>query len=668
MSMRKKTYLWKALIGIAMVGNLALTSCSKDEGYDLENIDGTVGLSVRDFIIPGINSTMSIPLKDVFDISNSEIISTDAEGNYIFEKKSSTGDVKPAHPSVDKITVVKQSGQREFQIDINTLNNLEALPSGVPDAAIDAAFDVLWGNIPAEFHGEGRISVFNYENDIDDDVQWLDSIGTDVSGSNSTIFVNLKLSDAMSQVVERVAKIEVELPTFLVLSATNIVTGTKYTPNENGVITLTNVPSTGIYLKLTIGGLKDFAHSKVDGQKNALVMQLNPATGKQHLSLDGEAYARLTVKRDDMENKKGNLKQLLRSNTTNVYQLQATTQLNDIIISSAKGQFKPEIDLGDIGGVAITGLPDFLNGENVRLVVANPQIYIDIDSDLGLDGVITNVRLTSSGSKVQQSERVVNVDDLTILRSPNGQPKRSSFVIFDEGNANKLTPPEGRNISEFQKIELTGKVDVKNRLGKTIQVGRLASLLYEIPDSIKFSARGTTTLDKGSIELGHSYTVQPSYTFKAPLTLNNGSYVVYNDSIDGWYEDLEDLTISGKAEVKVTVGEAINQLPLNLTLQVTPKFIDGTPVALKDKVQTSVDKTINAKDTNGGITNDVVITLIVDGNDAFKHLDGFKFEALAETYNEGQAEALKEKGQTLKLNKIGGKITGTFIIEDDDDK
>jgi hypothetical protein len=164
--------------------------------------------------------------------------------------------------------------------------------------------------------------------------------------------------------------------------------------------------------------------------------------------------------------------------------------------------------------------------------------------------------------------------------------------------------------------------------------------------------------------LGREYNIQPAYTFIAPLALNRGSYVVYNDSIDDWRSDLEDVSIQGKAEVKLTVGEVINQVPLDLTLKVTPKFIEGTPASLKSKVITQVDKTIKARAT----TNDVNITLSVDGKEAFDHLDGIRFEAIAsQSLDNSQVEALKKTGQTLKLNKIGGIITGTVIIEDKDD-
>jgi len=662
--MKAKTYQWHTLVCLFAAGCLTLSSCSKDEGYDLGDVDTTLGIALNEFVIPSINSTMRIPLNDLFDISDSEVISTDEEGSYLFEKSATSADVKAASPSVDKITVVKKTGQTDFNIEVQALNKLGSLPSGVSQTVIDAAFDAVWDKLPALIEAEGKFSEFHYETSVDDDVQWLDNVFTDTSFGKSVIHVKIRLSDALTSIVSNISKLEVRLPNFLILSVSDN-NGRQYETTYDDTyytIVLTDVPTSGITLNLTIGGLQNFKHSSDDTQ-NQLVMKPNTSTGKQDIVLDGEAYMKMTIKKDDMAALKGNLKTLLQNNSTNVYQMEASTQLEDIVIDGAYGQFQPSIDLGDIGGVAITGLPDFLNGDNVRLVVANPQIYIDIDSDLGLDGLVKDVELTSTGSRVQGGKRTVVIPDLTIDRSTDGQLKKTSFVIYDEGNTT-LTPPTGRNIDEFKKIPLVGKVTVKDRKGNDIQIGRLASLIYEIPDSIKFSAVGSTTLDAGAIELGYKYTVQPSYTFKAPLALSDGSYVIYNDSIDGWHEDLEDITLSGMAEVNVTVGEAINELPLSLTLNVTPKFISGTPASLKSKVQASVNKTIEAK----GTTKDVIITLTVDGKEAFDHLDGLRFEATAESVNKGEIEALKENGQTLKFNHIGAKVSGMVVIDDDNDK
>jgi len=658
---KKNNFLWQSIF-CSVIAGLLLTDCSKDDGYDLSDIDTTVGVSLTNFIIPSINSTMKIPLNDVFDIEGSDVISTDDNGQYIFEKVASTADVKPAHPQVDRITVAKQNGKSDYSINISALNSLGSLPSGVPDAVVDAAFDAVWGALPEQIVGEGQISVFNFETDVDDDVLWLDKIWSDRTGGMSAINVTLKLSDALTKVTNRIDTMSVTLPGFLAL---DIVTRCNHRIERTGDdlrLTLMDAPSEGVQLQLGIDSLINFKRTVTD-PNNYLVIQPNPSTGKQHISLQGEAYMKLVIKKSSIEPQKNALKELMRSNAANKYQLLATTQLQSIIIAGAQGQFEPEIDLGNIGGVAINGLPDFLNGDNVRLVMANPQIYIRISSDMGLDGVITDVKLTGKGSRVDGGLRQVSVPDLVIARSENGTPKTTCFVIFDEGNENNLTVPDGWNLNDCEKIPLTGKVTVSDIHDQPLQIGRLASLVYEIPDSIKFSANGTTTTDDGRIDLGYRYTIQPEYIFTAPLTLNKGSYVIYNDSIDGWHDDLDDLKLHGKAEVEVTVGEVINEVPLSLTLNVSPKFTDNTPASIKSRVTTSVDKTIQGKAT----TNDLKIKLTVDDREAFEHLDGIKFEAVAESVDNSQTEALKKTGQTLKFNKIGAKVTGTFVVEDDDE-
>ena len=653
---KKKTSRWQVLACCLAVGGMMLNSCSKDEGYDLENIDGTVGLTVSEFKIPSINSTMNIPLNDVFDIEDSEIIYTNADGEYLFEKASADGDVTPAHPSVDRITVTS-GGSPDFQVAITALNDLRTAVQDVPEATFNAAFDAAWGFLPAIVTAGGTISLFDYEKDLPDDVLTLKQVNTDTSNGLSTMRVHLGLSAGLADIVNQISQVDVVLPEFLLLKVSDL-QGNEYAIN-NGVITLTNVPRNGIDLVLTIQGLKDFKQeSEVQpSDESYLMVRQNVATGKQDLLLHGTAKASLTINRD-ADLIKDNVRTALKNDNSSAFQLEASTMLSEIVISSARGQFAPDIDLGEIGGVAITGLPDFLNGDNVRLVVANPQLYIDLTSDLDLDGVINSVRLTAKGDRLTTAgqQRVVNIPDGLIKAN---RSTKSSYVIFDAGNEGGLTPPQGRSKDEFTPIPLNGKVAVTDRSGNTLQIGQLASLVYEIPDSIKFSARGTTTDDEGSIILGQEYNVQPAYTFKAPLSLSKGSYVIYNDSIDNWREDLEDLTLKGEATVVITT-DVVNTVPLALTLEITPKFLPGTPQALRNKVTVTVNKTIAPKATTPG----VVITLNVKDKDTFEHLDGIYFEALAESVTEGQIETLRKEGQTLKFDKIGASVTGTFVVED----
>ncbi len=655
---KTKNYLWQALACTAVVGSVALVGCSKDDGYDLKNIDSTIGVELTEFTIPSINSTMQIPLNDLFDIEDSEIVKTDAEGNYIFEKTATASDVNPAHPNVDVVTI-RQESTRDFTINIPGLNVPVTFPSGSGlsvDEIISTAVDAAWILIPANISAHDTITAFNLSTDHDKDIIDLNQLTTSTVGNKSSIDLELTFSSGLRTLISEIEEIDIDMPVMKYLTLDCRATqGTIEQDASNKRLVLRNIPTQGTKLTLTVKSLQNF-------------METKPATGSylvfnpDSILLSSVVHLGISIAKNKLDKTgfKSLVKTLYETGRTPAYTIGAHTTIHDIAIISADGSFAPQIDLGDIGGVAITGLPDFLDGDNVRLVVANPQIYIDIESDLGLDGLIENVKLTGKGTRVAGGVREVPIPDLTVKRNTT-----SHFVIFDAGNENKLTPPEGRLLADYEKIPLNGKVSVTDRLGNPLQIGKLASLVYEIPDSIKFSADGTTTNTPGHIDLGHIYNIQPSYTFIAPLALNKGSYVIYNDSVDGWREDMEDFTLKEgtKAEIKLLIGEVVNQIPLSLTLEVTPKFISGTSAALKNKVTTKVDKTINAS----GTTNNVTVTITVDGKEAFEHLDGVSFEALAESVTNEQVEALKKTGQTLQFKKVGAKVTGSFVIEDNKD-
>ena len=118
-----------ASCALACMGAMMLTGC-QDNNYDLGNLDKNIAIgSEAGLALPGDNSTRNIVLDDLLDISSSDVIATDNEGNYVFEKDDEGG-VSEANPLVDVITI-RQNQKRDFTVNIPGLNipaNFSQLP------------------------------------------------------------------------------------------------------------------------------------------------------------------------------------------------------------------------------------------------------------------------------------------------------------------------------------------------------------------------------------------------------------------------------------------------------------------------------------------------------------------------------------------------------------
>ena len=69
--------------------------------------------------------------------------------------------------------------------------------------------------------------------------------------------------------------------------------------------------------------------------------------------------------------------------------LSAVMSMGDITITSAKGKFNPDIDLGNLGNIEINNVPDFLTGDEVNVNLHNPIIELEIGSDIAVTGKVS---------------------------------------------------------------------------------------------------------------------------------------------------------------------------------------------------------------------------------------------------------------------------------------
>ena len=625
-----------------------LTSCT-DDNYDLSHLDETIAIGSDEGLkLPTNNSTREILLDDLLDIDDSDVISTDASGDYVFAKGDDDG-VTEAHPEVDVVTI-RQETTKDFTVNIPGLDinvNFPQVPGLPVESIVSMAVDDAWGEIPNELEASDTISVFELKTNHDETIVDLERVETSTSGSKSSIDLELKFSEGLSTLISEIREIEIGMPVLEYIDVKATATRGSVSLDKAGrKIMLKNVPTTGTKLTLAIEELSNFEDQK-PAEGNYLVFT------PDSIFLNGVVNLAINIQKSDLD--KNGLKSLFTTlyNTgkSPVYSIGASTTIHDIEIVAAQGKFLPK-PTEATGKVAITSIPDFLNDDEVTIKLDNPQLYLDVSSNMNVRGQIKDVVIS------------------TINTAKNGKPRSVRTVRI--GNIDLLPCADeslGEVVSHIVVCDNThGLEDGYTPVLTDETTGKLQDLISSIPDSITFECNATADPTYlSSIELGKRYSIKPSYRFKAPLTLNTGSKVVYTDSIDGWNDDLDDLKLTDNAYVQMT-ADVKNGTPLDLN--VSAKAIDANGNELSNslieiKIVQGVVKGATA--INGSLepqTSKIEIVVTQRSQDAFKQLDGIIYRAEAVSNVDGIT--LNKQTQTLKIDNISVSLKGKVIKDLDE--
>lgn len=578
--MLKRHFSFGILSAILAAGSLAFVGCA-DNDYDLGDLDGTVAFGSDEGLALPASSTHDIRLNYLLDIDDSDCIDTLANGDYIFTKEGD--DVDPTHPEIDPISVTEQSATDIPQ---------KIGPNQKPDG-----FDLLpSGTVLTGTSGQitASINMFNFSANKPEDVEELTKAFV-----NADITLTLSFNNDLQQFLNKFNSLSIEFPEYMTLTSPSIGTISGHTISFGQVSTASTLTLTAKITEL------DF---KTIDSNNLLAIENDKIVMKGSVNIN-VTYPNLV---------KGS------GNITNMY-INGHTQISTVTINKAAGRFDPSIDLDDVGDVKITDVPDFLDDPDVKIILNDPQITLNVSSDLDIDGLIDGT-LTSYFKN--GTTATVTVPNIRIPRSAE-----TKIMICRQP---KSTTPAGYN--------------------KVYAVDDLKNLIKSIPERIAFKANAhADNTQSGTFELGHQYTITTAYRFDALLALDKGSTIVYNDTINEWAEDLEDITLSEKAKVEVTF-DVKNDVPAEIKLTATP--IDKNFNDLSHLITVS-DATINAK----GTTKDVTITIEQKDKNALKSLDGILLKA---TVTSAEATPLNASTQIIKLDNIRVLLKGKVRFDDND--
>ena len=576
-----------------LAGGLTLAGCSTDDSIDVGEVDTTIGVKLNNFTVP-LGQAEKITLGDVLDLKDDDCISTTANGDYEFFKQGDAAD--PAHPQVDIINVSEKTSKDE-----NPKIVPPGIPSGIELLPVGTKLTGTAGSISK------ALNTFNYSAAKPDDV--VDLTTAEVEGE-ATIYVSF--NPDLQGFIDKFTSFDIEFPAYMTLGepTQGTLVGNKLRFGEVATSSI-------IYSTVKLKSLK---FQEIDAA-NKLVIQ------DGNITMLGDVKVDVTfpdlVKRNS-------------SSDINKMQIMGVTSITTVKITSATGKFDPKIDLDDIGDIKIDSkdVPDFLDDPQVNITLTDPQITLNINSDVDLDAVIDGT-LTSTFNNGTTSE--VKISNIDIPRKKN-----SKILICRQ--------PKTLPYQDYTAVYV---------------VDNLSDLMTKIPEKVTFTANARVDKTKaGTIKLGTPYTISTSYSFKAPLSLEAGSTIVYDDKTDGFYKDIDenDIDLRGQAELIIT-GKVTNNSPLELTLN--PVAIDVNGNTLKGI------KLVSANTIKSNLTDktpsDLKITLTKDANVNLKDVkfDGIKFNATAVSKD---ATTLNKDNHYININDLKISVNSEISIDADKKK
>lgn len=576
---------------LLVAGFLTLTGCTNND-YDLSNVDATMGFGSESLVIPN-SSTKDIPLKDVLDLKEDGCVVTDAAGNYLFQLAG--GDVEAAKPNISPI-ILDVTNVFDGDISLSSTAASGAKARRAPGSSLHIASPKV---MMFEYHGNDRAVKSLNEAEIDET-------------NNISISIKLDFSN-ISAAVSNIESATLTLPAYLSISQVN--------GNSNGVptlngskVTITDI-STAHPLELSLTTQKlDFTNQNDHG---SLIIKNG--------AIDLTGYFSIALQ--------CNVTGAMPDNPT----IKAKIGVADrtIKMRSATGIFDPTINLSSLGEVDVTGLPDFLDDDDVVADLDNPQILLTVNNDMD---VAATVSATVISTKEGRELARVTLPEMSVAK--NGLSK----ICICRQKTSELTLQYGE--------------------ANVYAVSNLSTLINRIPDHIKIvDVNAHAKPEVATIVFGKEYQVKPSYKVNAPLAFGENANIVYEDSFTGWNDDIDELDLAEGTYIEVTANVE-NKVPAYLTVKAYP--VDAQGNKIEDKLLIEIpDEVAASTDGTTAVTTPITMKITPKAKNSLKQLDGlvFRLEGSAKSANGNKVTgiSLNEREHTLKLNDIKVKIVGKII-------
>lgn len=587
--MNKTSKVKCLLLPVVIASAGVFVGCTNND-YDFNEVDMTLGLGGNELLIP-TSTTKEIALDDILKINEGDCVKILENGDYVFTQEGS--DVEPAHPFVERVTLVQASEPVTFDFSLDTYLN--------PAAARNRAR----ASVPVDAKAE--IVKFEYE------AEQPEILSITSANVDATMTLTTSFSPNLSKCIGTFDKLTWELPQSMKIENATVSSGVLDSSFKGTNMLIVEGVSTAKDVVITIN-IKTLDFS--DSNNKELVinngkMELNGA-----IQLGIQSSVEITP----------DMVQYLN----NCY-LSSKLAFTEIPIIGAVGKFDPKINLDDLGNVDVTGVPDFLKEDAVVVDLANPQILVEIDNEMDAAAKISSATLTAIKDG---KETTVNIPTIAI------HPAQVTKICIC------------RDASKVQ----TAYADYDK-----YPVNNLSDIISTIPDRITFAVSDIKVDNSrnSSFDLGREYSIKPSYNIVAPIAFGEKANIVYTDSIDGIYDDIDGVELAKDAYVEVTANVE-NKLPIFLSTSVTPLDVNGNDLSQSVKV-TVVDNIPAAEE---GKTAHGSIKITVKGD--IKQLDKLKFR-IEGSASKGETSitgiTLNKDKHSLKLDNVKAKLVGKVIYD-----
>lgn len=576
---------------LLVAGFLTLTGCTNND-YDLNNVDATMGFGSESLVIPN-SSTKDIQLKDVLDLKEGGCVVTDAAGNYLFQLAG--GDVEAAKPNISPI-ILDVANVFDGIISLSSTASTGAKARRAPGSSLHIASPKV---MMFEYHGNDKAVKSLNEAEIDET-------------TTNNISIKLDFSN-ISAAVSNIESATLTLPAYLSINQVN--GKGNGVPTLNGSkVTITDI-STARPLELSLTTQKlDFTNQNDHGS-----LSINNG------AIDLTGYFSIALQ--------CNVTGAMPDNPT----IKAKIGVADrtIKMKSATGIFDPTINLSSLGEVDVTGLPDFLDDDDVVADLDNPQILLTVNNNMD---VAATVSATVISTKEGRELARVTLPEMSVAK--NGLSK----ICICRQKTNELTQQYGE--------------------ANVYAVSNLSTLINRIPDHIKIvDVNAHAKPEVATIVFGKEYQVKPSYKVNAPLAFGENANIVYEDSFTGWNDDIDELDLAEGTYIEVTANVE-NKVPAYLTVKAYP--VDAQGNKIEDKLLIEIpDEVAASTDGTTAVTTPITMKITPKAKNSLKQLDGlvFRLEGSAKSANGNKVTgiSLNEREHTLKLNDIKVKIVGKII-------
>lgn len=640
--MRKITGLNNALmaLGVLFSGTMFF-SCSTDENIDLGDLDKTIGIGSDGFTLP-TSSTKNSPLGDLLKFEEGDCIDTLTNGDYQFVKSDN---ISPATPKVKEVSFVQ--------------DNLRAdnIPFGITAAmAYDKANSIV-NNYTLPVTGDpSTIATFNFS-DPAGNAQIVKLEKADIEGA---ISLDINFPDIANMVSQ--LSMDVYIPKFFAFDETGKDIDKTTDPIYNIVKITDHSTSATYHLALSLTNIENI-DTETPAKESFVVV--NPSTINMH----GLIKVLMHFTTNDIITTTPGSKDITIAN------MNLGNANHEFVITRAEGWFNPDINIDD-KNTQISSVPDFLTDERVHILLENPTIKIEIENNVDMEamlkGVLTanykdgtkrKLDLTKNKDIVMKRQSITPKTTIYINRKGGTDDATTSYI---QVNTPGITPLGGNLYEVFDMDSILTKIPESLDFTFTAEANHdTSNPIANPPTVIDLYANDTTVLKRGL-----RYEIKPSYEFTAPLALENGSIIVYNDTLKDMNKDLKDQDINLYEGSHVLIEADIhNSTPLELLIT-SPKAIGvkdnngNAPVITDCKVEL-IDNSGNV--IYGGLniykkgdSRNKKLRLKVSGN--LKNLDGIVLEVMASA-KQPTAETLNASKHRVQLENIKISLNGRISLD-----